>query len=133
MRGVPVSEFAKRLLPWTIAAFVIMVISGSLLVLAIPLRTYQSIFFRGKMLLLVLAGLNMWLFHSRVYPKVAGWDVDGMPPKEARVAGALSLLLWTCIVFSGRMIAYNWFDCDRQPQAAIVNFLISCVPTDAGQ
>jgi hypothetical protein len=26
------------------------------------------------------------------------------------------------------MIAYNWFDCDRQPQSAIVNFLTSCVP-----
>ena len=36
-----------------------------------------------------------------------------------------SLLL--AIVFCGRMIAYNWFDCDRQPQAAIVNFLTSCV------
>ena len=71
MRGVPVSEFARRMLPWTVAAFVIMVISGSLLVLAIPVRTYQSIFFRGKMILLVLAGLNILFFHSRVYPKVA--------------------------------------------------------------
>jgi hypothetical protein len=28
------------------------------------------------------------------------------------------------------MIAYNWFDCDRQPQAAIVNFLTSCEPDE---
>jgi hypothetical protein len=26
------------------------------------------------------------------------------------------------------MIAYNWFDCDRQPQPGIVNALTSCVP-----
>jgi hypothetical protein len=26
------------------------------------------------MVLLLLAGLNVWIFHSRVYPKVAGWD-----------------------------------------------------------
>jgi len=82
--------------------------------------------------LLVLAGLNIWLFHTRVYPKIAGWDSDGVPPKAARIAGALSLALWTCIIFSGRMIAYNWFDCDRQPQSAIVNFLTSCTPTDSG-
>jgi hypothetical protein len=25
------------------------------------------------------------------------------------------------------MIAYNWFDCDRQPQPAIINFLAGCV------
>jgi len=129
MRSVPVSEVIRRLLPWAIAGFVIMVVSGTLLFFAIPLRSYQNIFFRGKMLLLLLAGLNVWIFHSRVFPRVATWDVDGMPPRAARVAGGLSLVLWIGIVFSGRMIAYNWFDCDRQPQPWLINFLTSCDPT----
>jgi hypothetical protein len=133
MRKVPVSEVVDRLLPLTVAAFVIMVISGTLLFFAIPLRSYQSIFFRIKMLLLLLAGLNVLIFHSRVYPKAAAGDVDGVPPRAARVAGAVSLALWIGIIFSGRMIAYNWFDCDRQPQPDIINFLISCVATEAGQ
>jgi hypothetical protein len=133
MRKVPASEVVDRLLPLTIAAFVIMVISGTLLFFAIPLRSYQSIFFRGKMLLLLLAGLNVWFFHSRVYPKVATWDVDGGPPGRARAAGAVSLALWIGIIFSGRMIAYNWFDCDRQPQPDIINFLTSCVAAESGQ
>jgi len=132
MPGVPVSEFARRVLPWTIAGFIVMVISGTLLVYAIPVRTYQSIFFRGKMLLMVLAGLNVWLFHSRVYPSFAKWDGDAVPPRAVRVAGALSLVLWTSIIFSGRMIAYNWFDCDRQPQPAIINFLAGCTAADWG-
>jgi hypothetical protein len=130
MRSVPVSEVVGRLLPCTIAGFVILVISGTLLFFAIPLRSYQSIFFRTKMLLLLLAGLNVWFFHSRIYPRVVASDAGGVPPKAARVAGAVSLVLWISIVFSGRMIAYNWFDCDRQPQAAIINFLTSCVPTE---
>jgi hypothetical protein len=130
MRKVPPSEVVDRLLPVTIAAFVIMVISGSLLFFAIPLRSYQNIFFRGKMLLLLVAGLNVWLFHSRVYPKVVAWDVEGMPPRAARVAGAISLVLWVGIVFSGRMIAYDWFDCDRQPQSPLINFLTSCAATE---
>ena len=130
MRGVPVSEVIRRLQPWTIAGFVLMVISGTLLVLAIPVRSYQNIFFRGKMLLLLLAGLNVLIFHSRVFPSVAKWDVDAIPPRAARVAGALSLVLWIGIVVSGRMIAYNWFDCDRQPQPAIINFLTSCAATE---
>jgi Family of unknown function (DUF6644) len=128
MRKVPVSEVLRRILPWTIAAFVIMVISGTLLFYAIPLRSYQNLFFRGKMLLLLLAGLNVFLFHSRVFPKVASWDIDPVPPRRARLAGAFSLVLWIGIVFSGRMIAYNWFDCDRQPQPGIVNALTSCAP-----
>jgi hypothetical protein len=130
MRKVPVSEVIRRLQPWTIAGFVLMVISGTLLLLAIPVRSYQNIFFRTKMLLLLLAGLNVLIFHVRVFPSVAKWDVDAVPPRAARVAGALSLSLWIGVVVAGRMIAYNWFDCDRQPQSALINFLTSCVPTE---
>ena len=128
MRKVPVSEVASRLLPWTVAGFVVMVITGSLLFSAIPLRSYQNIFFRTKMILLVLAGLNVWLFHSGIYKRIGEWDFLAIPPKAARIAGGISLALWACIVISGRMIAYNWFDCDRQPQSAIINFLTSCFP-----
>src|SRR6266481_3616584 len=98
MRKVPASEVVDRLLPLTIAAFVLMVISGTLLFYAIPLRSYQSIFFRFKMLLLLLAGLNVWVFHSRAFSRVAAWDLDGVPPRAARVAGALSLVLWVGVV-----------------------------------
>ncbi len=131
MRSVPVSEVARRLLPWTVLGFVFMVISGTLLFTAIPVRSYQNIFFRTKMFLLLLAGLNVWIFHSGVYRRVATWDAASVPPKAARVAAALSLVLWVCIVLSGRMIAYNWFDCDHQPQRPIINYLTSCVASHA--
>jgi len=127
LRELPVSATAQRLLPWTIAGFVVMIISGALLFYAIPVRTYQSIFFRFKLLLLVLAGLNAAVFHTTIWRRVAEWDLDALTPRRARIAGALSLVLWTCIIFSGRMIAYNWFDCDRQPQPAIVNWAAGCV------
>ena len=50
-----------------------------------------------------------------------------MLPREARVAGAVSLVAWALIVIAGRMIAYNWFDCDIQPQPDIVNWAAGCV------
>jgi hypothetical protein len=81
--------------------------------------------------MLMLAGINVWIFHSRTYQRVSSWDVEAAPPRAARIAGALSLMLWIGIIFSGRMIAYNWFDCDKQPQPAIINFLTSCVPTES--
>ena len=62
---VPVSEFSRRLLPWTILGFVLMVISGLMLVYAIPVRSYQNLFFRFKMILLLLAGINVLIFHAR--------------------------------------------------------------------
>lgn len=128
MRRAPVSEVVRQLLPWMVAGFVVMVISGSLLFYAIPVRTYQSVFFRAKVLMLILAGLNVWIFHSSTtYRKIAEWERDRVLPKRARRAAAFSLLLWAGIVIAGRMIAYNWFDCDRQPQPAIVNWAAGCV------
>jgi len=110
MRCAPVSEVMGRLLPWTAAGFVLMVISGALLFYAIPVRTFQNIFFRVKVAMLILSGLNVWVFHSGVYRRMAEWDLDPVPPRRARVAAGLSLALWASIVVAGRMIAYNWFD-----------------------
>ncbi len=110
MRRVPVSEVERRLLPWTAAGFAVMVASGALLFYAIPVRTYLNIFFRIKLLMLLLSGLNVWVFHSTVYRRMAQWDLDPIPPKGARVAAGLSLVLWAGVVVAGRMIAYNWFD-----------------------
>jgi hypothetical protein len=110
MRHVPFSEAAARLLPWTAAGFALMVVSGSLLFYAIPVRTYLNIFFRIKVAMLILAGLNAWVFHRTVYRRVATWDLEPVTPVGARVAGGLSLALWAGIVVAGRMIAYNWFD-----------------------
>jgi len=107
---VPMSEVFTRLQPWMLVGFVIMVTSGGLLFYAVPVRTYLNIFFRIKVVLLGLAGLNAWIFQRTVYRKVGEWDLDPVAPKPARVAGAVSLLLWAFIVVAGRMIAYNWFD-----------------------
>ena len=104
-----------------------MVITGAMLFYAIPVRSYQSIWFRIKVVTLVLAGLNAFVFHTTIDRRIAEWDRDPVPPAAARRAGAASLALWALIVVSGRMIAYNWFDCDKQPQRAIVNAIAGCV------
>jgi hypothetical protein len=127
MRRVPVSEVTARLVPWAKLGFVVMVITGLLLFYAIPVRTYQSIFFRVKVAMLMLAGLNVWLFHSRVARHVDQWDLAPVTPVAARVVAVVSLILWAGIVVAGRMIAYNWFDCDIQPQAAFINWAAGCV------
>jgi hypothetical protein len=115
MRQVPVSEVAARFLPWLRAGFVIMIVTGGLLFYAIPVRSYHNVFFRIKAIMLVLAGLNAFVFHNGIYRKVFDWDVAPRAPRAARAAGACSLVLWAAIIVSGRMIAYNWFDCDMQP------------------
>ena len=110
MVKTPVSEVMGRLLPWTIAGFGIMVMSGALLFYAIPVKTYLNIFFRVKVVFLLLAGVNTAVFHFMAARNMSEWDLDPVPPRRARWAGGLSLVLWAGIVVAGRMIAYNWFD-----------------------
>src|SRR5437899_704710 len=55
MQRVRVSEVMARLLPWTTAGFLLMILSGSLLLYAAPLLRSQNIFFRAIMLTLDLS------------------------------------------------------------------------------
>lgn len=124
---IPAGTVMARTLPWTRAGFLVMVITGLLLFYATPVRNYQNLFFRVKVILLVVAGLNVWLFHSRIHRRIADWDLAAVPPRAARVAAVVSLAAWAGVVVAGRMMAYNWFDCDIQPQSAFVNWAAGCV------
>ena len=110
LRNVPVSEVAGRLLPWAFVGFALMVVSGVLLFYSHPVRAFENVFFRIKMVMLVLAGLNAFIFHTTVYRRVTEWDRSPVTPVKARLAGYFSLMLWTTVVVSGRMQAYNWFN-----------------------
>jgi Family of unknown function (DUF6644) len=128
MPRVPVSEIADRLLPWIATGFAVVILSGLLLVYSDPVRYYPNIFLRFKILVLIAAGVNAWVFHRSVYRDVAQWDLSTVAPRRARVAGMLSLSFLAVIILAGRMIAYydEWFDCDRQPHSAIVNKIAGC-------
>ena len=124
-RDTPVSEMTSRLLPWSVAGFVIMVVTGTLLFYAIPVRTAHSVWFRIKVVMLILAGINAWWFHKRVTQDRERWDSEVKPPFGVRLTAALSLCSWACVIVAGRMIAYNWFDCER-PQSAFVAWAAGC-------
>lgn len=127
MRAVPVSQVIKRLEPWALAGFILMVTTGLLLFYATPVKTYQNIFFRVKIIMLVMAGLNVWLFHTGIYRTIAEWDVAALIPQRARMAGAISLVLWIAIIIAGRLTAYYWFDCETSEEnARIINVLQGC-------
>ena len=125
-RNVAVSHLTGRLLPWSVAGFVIMIATGVLLFYAIPVRTYESVWFRVKVVLLIAGGINAWWFHRRVQRDRTYWDNNPKPPTAVRVAGATSLAVWAGVIICGRMIAYNWFDCDRDPSPFVV-WMAGCV------
>ena len=128
LQRAPASEVVARLLPWAASGFVVMVTSGALLFFADPVHKYQNVFFRLKMATLALALLNAWLFHRRIYRQVEDWNLDPIPPRPARLAAGISLVLWVVMITLGRMIPYQtyWFECGNEAHSLIVNILTGC-------
>jgi hypothetical protein len=107
MRRATVSSVVSQVLPWTLSGFGFMFLTGSLLAWSEPVRLYRSIFFPWKLLFLAIAGLNALLFHLGVYRGVGAWDSAALTPARARLAGALSILCWICVIAAGRAVGYE--------------------------
>ena len=105
-REQPVSRLTNQVTPVTWVGFLLMVASGTLLFIAQPEKNAANPAFQIKLVLLVVAGLNLAAFHLLVFRDVARWDNRPVPPIPVRLSGGLSLLLWTTIIVLGRLIAY---------------------------
>src|SRR5262245_58517335 len=82
------SEVFHQLIPWTTAGFLVMIITGTLLLISEPIKCYNSIWFRLKVLFLFLAAINVLVFHSsKIYRNMHEWEWDESPPKAAKMAG----------------------------------------------
>ena len=101
-----VSQVASQFLPWVWAGFAVMAATGVVLFASEAVKCYNSPFFRVKVILIGLAGLNAAIFHNTVYRNVAVWDANRVTPFRARVTGALSLTFWVGVVIMGRGLAY---------------------------
>jgi len=105
MRRRKVSDIVGQLQMWKWAGFVVVVSTGLLLAWAEPIKLYRSPAFWVKMALLALVGVHALVFRARVYGNTARLDLA--ETTEAKLAASLSLLLWTGLIVSGRLIAYD--------------------------
>ena len=101
------SRMTRELLPWTWGALSVAVVTGTGLFMTRAATYIEHPPFQIKLLLLLLAGVNMALFQFRTFRNIADWDTAAAPPFAARVAGATSLLLWAGVVLAGRWIGHT--------------------------
>jgi hypothetical protein len=103
------SDVFHQLIPWTTAGFLLMITTGTFLLISEPVKCYNSTWFRLKVLFLFLAGLNVLIFHSsKVYRKMNEWEWAIDPPRAAKLAGWISLFSWAIVIITGRTTAYNF-------------------------
>jgi len=94
-------------LPYTWGAFAIAATTGSLMFSSDAVHYAHNFFFRGKLILLVLAGLNMAVFHLVGIGDVERWGATGQTPVAAKTAAAVSLLVWIAVVAFGRGVGFT--------------------------
>jgi hypothetical protein len=57
-------------------------------------------------ILLLLTGVNIAVFHITIDQRRAEWDKAPIPPFGARLAGLISLILWISVIIAGRLFAF---------------------------
>ena len=108
-RNRAVSRLTSEILPWTWGGFVLALITGSLMFSSAAVKYFDNLPFRLKFAVMVLAGLNMMVFHLTTARSMAHWDEHPSPPVLAKVAGALSITLWLGVIAAGRWIGFSDF------------------------
>lgn len=97
---------ARHMLPWTWGAFIVALLTGSLMFISNAVSYSQNPPFLAKLFLLGLAGVNMSVFHLTAYRSVTNWNSSFPTPIGARVAATISLTAWVAIVACGRWIGF---------------------------
>ena len=106
-KACAVTEMSTDTLPWTWGAFVLAAISGLLLFVSKAHIYTIDPWFLWKMGLIVVAGVNMAIFHVFTWKSVHDWDSGCDVPMAGKIAGGLSLFFWVLVVFCARLIGFT--------------------------
>ncbi|HEY6242133.1 MAG TPA: DUF6644 family protein [Burkholderiales bacterium] len=107
-RERPAGRLASEVLRCTWTAFAVAAITGALLFASNAFNYAHNSYFQAKLLFLVLAALNMSVFHLFAGRDIERWGIpDQKNPLPARIAGAVSLFLWIGVVAFGRWVGFS--------------------------
>jgi hypothetical protein len=100
-------RMASDILKWTWGAFALTVLTGSLMFITNASVYYHNLFFRTKMLLLALTGINMLFFELTAARTIHSWDQAPSAPRAGKAVAALSLAMWIGVICMGRLIGFT--------------------------
>lgn len=100
-RAIPLAAAGRLILPLARAGFVVLLLSGVVMLAADATHIVDNPAFLVKGGLLVLAGANIALFH-----RLAQRDLAAPVSALARVSAGCSAVLWLGVAATGRAIAY---------------------------
>src|ERR1700679_216155 len=106
-RDLPLPDVARRFLPTLWPVLLVLLITGSLLIIGEPRRSLLNSTFYLKMALLAVAiVLTAWLQWT-LSSSPNFWDKNRGRRMAGQLAATLSIMVWCGILFAGRWIAYT--------------------------
>ena len=104
-RAIPPSTLHK-LIPWGVVGFALTLVTGGGFVIARPNAYAFNLAFRMKLLLMLIAGLNvLWFYGSTAFREVKEMPAGADAPVRGKVITAVSLTCWLgVLLFSGLMV-----------------------------
>jgi hypothetical protein len=106
-RDRPVRRVLRDVLPVTWTAFGLAVISGFLMFASNAPTYARNPFLQLKLCLILVAGVNMSIFHLWARQSLPSWETAPALPLRAKVAGAVSLISWIGVVAAARWIGFT--------------------------
>lgn len=106
-RGHAVTKVSNEVLPWTWVSFVVAVVTGALMFAGQSEAYLGNREFQIKLVLIVLAGVNLAVFHYFTWSTVQTWGGGTRTPIGAKLAATFSLSLWVGVVIAGRWIGWT--------------------------
>jgi len=100
-------RMASDILKWTWGAFALTALTGALMFITNASVYYHNFYFRTKMLLLLLTGINMLFFELTAGRTIHKWDQAHSAPRAGKAVAALSLVMWIGIICVGRLIGFT--------------------------
>lgn len=106
-KDIAVTALARHLLPWALAALLLIVPAGLMMFSAHPHDFAGNGVFILKLCLIAAAGLNALAFHFGIYRTVSQWNTASAAPGLAKAQAVLSVAIWFTVVLCGRLLAYT--------------------------
>ena len=105
-RNLSVSGLSRHLLPWSRRGLLLIIPSGILLFITNAKALGVDPTFWLKMILLLVAALNAFVFHQFIFTIYKNSRMNGKLPFTAKISAFVSILVWIAIIACGRLLAY---------------------------
>ncbi|MEO6287636.1 MAG: DUF6644 family protein [Dyadobacter sp.] len=105
-KNLPVNGLARHLLPWSQRGLILIIPSGILLFITNAKALGTDFTFWLKMALLVVAALNVFVFHQFIFKRASNTQSTQELPVSSKLSALVSIIIWIAVIACGRLLAY---------------------------